>query len=134
MVTTRACYLTNLTSTGRTMISQSAFGGVLRLWLGDTRLRSVPEQTVGGTCPDTFDGVSAPAQSQDGTTAVLDGGPVDGRVHLVEPGASELTVLMDDGARHLYAASQRFEHLPDGRVVPVFEYRGREYPLRSADN
>lgn len=64
--------------------------------------------------------------------AVLDGGPLDGRVHRIEPNAAELLVVMEDGARHLYVASDRVQAFPDGRVVPVFAYRGREYPLRSA--
>jgi hypothetical protein len=65
--------------------------------------------------------------------AVLDGGPLDGREHPVEPDTTELLVVMEDGARHLYVACQRVQALPNGRVVPVFEYRGRDYPLRSSD-
>ena len=64
--------------------------------------------------------------------AVLDGGPLDGREHRVEPDTAELLVVMEDGARHLYVASRRVQALPDGRVVPVFEYRGRDHPLRSS--
>lgn len=63
--------------------------------------------------------------------AVLVGGPLDGREHQVDPNTDELVVVMDDGARHLYSASERFELRSDGRVLPIFEYRGREYPLRS---
>jgi hypothetical protein len=63
--------------------------------------------------------------------AVLDGGPLDGREHEVQPETTELLVVMEDGARHLFVASHRVQALPDGRVVPVFEYRGRDYPLRS---
>jgi hypothetical protein len=63
--------------------------------------------------------------------AVLDGGPLDGREHHVEPDTAELLVVMEDGARHLYVACPRVQTLPDGRVVPVYEYRGRDYPLRS---
>lgn len=70
---------------------------------------------------------------ESGGTAVLDGGPLDGREHRVEPETDELLVVMTDGARHLYAACQRSQMLPDGRVVPVFEYRCRSYPLRSSD-
>ena len=58
--------------------------------------------------------------------AVLDGGPLDGREHPVESNTAELLVVMADGARHLYVASDRQQARPDGRVVPVFEYRGRE--------
>jgi hypothetical protein len=64
-------------------------------------------------------------------TAVLDGGPLDGREHRVQVGTAELMVRMTDGAQHRYAATDRAQELPDGRVVPVFEYRGRHYPLRS---
>jgi hypothetical protein len=63
--------------------------------------------------------------------AVLDGGPLDGREHPVVPNTAELLVVMEDGARHLYVACDRVQALPDGRVVPVFEYRGRDHPLRS---
>ena len=64
--------------------------------------------------------------------AVLDGGPLDGREHRVEPDTAELLVEMEDGSRYVYATCNRVQKLPDGRVVPVFQYRGREYPLRSS--
>jgi hypothetical protein len=41
-------------------------------------------------------------------------------------------VVMEDGSRHLYVACDRVQALSDGRVVPVFEHRGRDYPLRSS--
>ncbi len=63
--------------------------------------------------------------------AVLDGGPLDGREHHVEPDTVELLVVMEDGDSHLYVACHRVQALPDGRVVPVYEYRGRDYPLRT---
>jgi F0F1-type ATP synthase assembly protein I len=66
--------------------------------------------------------------------AVLDGGPLDGREHRVVSDTAELLVVMEDGARHLYVACHRVQALPDGRVVPVFEFRGRDYPLRSSGN
>lgn len=65
--------------------------------------------------------------------AVLEGGPLDGREHRVERDTTELLVLMEDGARHLYVGCDRVQGLPDGRVVAVFEYRGRQYQLRSSD-
>jgi hypothetical protein len=65
-------------------------------------------------------------------TAVLDGGPLDGREHRVVPDTAELAVVMEDGARHLYVVCDRVQMLPDGRVVVFFEYRGRDYPLRSS--
>lgn len=64
--------------------------------------------------------------------AVLDGGPLDGREHRVEPDAVELLVVMEDGSGYLYVACERVQKLPDGQVVPVFEYRGGHYPLRSS--
>ena len=63
-------------------------------------------------------------------TVVLDGGPLDGREHVVEGEAAELLVVMTDGAQHRYVASERVQSLSDGRVVPVFAYRGRHYLLR----
>ena len=64
--------------------------------------------------------------------ALLDGGPLDAKEHRLEPETAELLVVMEDGARHLYVASHRVQALPDERVVPVFEYRGRDFPLRSS--
>ncbi len=64
--------------------------------------------------------------------AVLDGGPLDGRTHHVEPDTTELLVVMHDGARHRYLATRKVQALPDGRVVPVYAYDGRDYPLRSS--
>jgi hypothetical protein len=64
--------------------------------------------------------------------AVLDGGPLDGREHRVEPDTAELLVEMEDGSNYLYVACNRVQKRPDGRVLPVYEYRGRDYPLRSA--
>lgn len=63
-------------------------------------------------------------------TAVLVGGPVDGREHPVDAGTRELLVVMTDGAQHSYVRSGMVKALPDGRTVPVFDYRGRHYPLR----
>jgi hypothetical protein len=71
-------------------------------------------------------------QNQNTGNAVLDGGPLDSREHQVEPDTAELMVVMADGSRHLYAACDRRQTLPDGRAVPVFEHRGRDYPLRSS--
>jgi hypothetical protein len=72
--------------------------------------------------------------SSDATTAVLEGGPLDGREHPVQVDTDELIVVMTDGAHHRYVASVRVQTLPDGRVAPIFEYRGRRYPLRSTDH
>jgi predicted alpha/beta hydrolase len=63
---------------------------------------------------------------------VLEGGPLDGREHPVEPNTAELMVAMADGAEHRYVRSGRRLVRRDGNVLPVFEYRGRRYPLRSA--
>jgi hypothetical protein len=74
------------------------------------------------------------ANGEFANTTVLDGGPLDGRELPVQVGTAELMVLMTDGAQHRYAESDRVQNLPDGRMAPVFEYRGRHYPLRSADS
>jgi hypothetical protein len=72
------------------------------------------------------------APDGDGARATVEhGGPLDGREHRVQVGTAELMVRMTDGAQHRYALSDRVQELSDGRVVPVFEYRGRHYPLRS---
>ena len=65
------------------------------------------------------------AVGENAGNTVFDGGPLDGREHPVESDTAELLVVMADGARHLYVASDRVQALPDGRVAPVFEYRGR---------
>jgi predicted alpha/beta hydrolase len=72
--------------------------------------------------------------SSGGDKALLDGGPLDGREHPVQPDTVELMVVMADGAQHRYVRSARVRAQPDGAVAPVFEYRGRHYPLRLADS
>jgi hypothetical protein len=61
-------------------------------------------------------------------TAVLEGGPLDGREHPIEIDTDELIVVMTDGAQHRYVASDRVQTLADERVVRIFAYRGRHYP------
>ncbi len=61
-------------------------------------------------------------------SAILEGGPADGREHPVQVDTAELIVVMTDGAQHRYLASVKVQTLPDGRAVPIFEYRGRHYP------
>jgi hypothetical protein len=68
----------------------------------------------------------------DSGNAVLVGGPLDGREHQLESDADQLVVVMEDGGRYLYVVAQRVELRPDGRLLPVYEYRGRDYPLRSS--
>jgi len=70
----------------------------------------------------------------DANTAVLEGGPLDGREHPVQANTDDLIVVMTDGARHRYVASDKVQTLADGRVASIFEYRGRHYPVRSADH
>ena len=72
--------------------------------------------------------------SSDANTAVLEGGPLDGREHPVQVDTDDLIVVMTDGAQHRYVASDRVQTLADGPVASIFEYRGRHYPLRSADH
>jgi hypothetical protein len=69
----------------------------------------------------------------DSGNAVLVGGPMDGREHQADAIADELVVVTEDGARYLYVMSKRVELRPDGRLLPVYEYRGRDYPLRSSE-
>lgn len=59
------------------------------------------------------------------------GEPADGSEHRVGPGTAEVVVVMEDSARHRYVATDRVERRPDGRLLPVFAYQGREHPLRS---
>jgi hypothetical protein len=72
-------------------------------------------------------------RNADSGNAVLVGGPMDGREYQADPIADELVVVMEDGARYVYVLSQRVELRPDGRLLPVYEYRGRDYPLKSSE-
>jgi hypothetical protein len=56
---------------------------------------------------------------------VLNGGPMDGREHLVEGDANELCVVMTDGQQHRYLRGNTFQILPRGGSAPVFEWTGR---------
>jgi hypothetical protein len=73
-------------------------------------------------------------QDADSGNVVLVGGPLDGREHEGESDADELVVVMEDGSRYVYVVSVRVELRPDGRLLPVYEYRGRDYPLRSSED
>jgi hypothetical protein len=68
--------------------------------------------------------------SDSGDTAVLDGGPIDGREHRVDPNADELWVVMTDGQQHLYARTDITQSLPDGRTALVYEWKGRRFGLK----
>jgi len=59
--------------------------------------------------------------------AVLNGGPMDGRQHLVEGDTDDLCVIMTDGQTHQYIRTERIQELPDGRSALVFDYGGRYY-------
>jgi hypothetical protein len=72
--------------------------------------------------------------ASDERAAVLDGGPMDGREHPVHADTTELIVVMSDGDQYRYIGCARVQALPDGNVVPVFEYRGRHYPRQSAES
>jgi len=61
----------------------------------------------------------AQARSDGADTALLEGGPLDGRKHPVEVGTVELIVVMSDGAPHRYIESSRVQSRNDGRVVRV---------------
>ena len=71
-----------------------------------------------------------PVGSDRGDVAVLDGGPLDGREHRVDPNAGELRVVMTDGQQHLYARTDITQSLPDGRTALVYEWRGRRFGLK----
>jgi hypothetical protein len=60
-------------------------------------------------------------------TAVLNGGPMDGREHLVEDDRDELAVVMTDGQQHRYLRTKKVQTLPDGRLAAVFNWVGRYY-------
>jgi hypothetical protein len=103
------------------------------VWPFALGLSATPAEVRNGT-GRYDDPVPVDIPGESGTNAVLVGGPLDGREHRIEPGTAELLVVMEDGARHLYGAGPQEQTLVDGRVVPVFEYRGRDYPLRSSDS
>jgi hypothetical protein len=58
--------------------------------------------------------------------AVLAGGPMDGREHPVQRDTDQLLVVMTDGQRHQYERSGMLEKLPNRRMAPVFQWRGRD--------
>jgi hypothetical protein len=60
-------------------------------------------------------------------TAILSGGPMDGREHPVEGDTGELSVVMSDGQRHRYVRTEDVHNLRDGRSAVVFGWRGRTY-------
>jgi hypothetical protein len=64
--------------------------------------------------------------------AVLDGGPVDGRVDPLEPQFVELCVVMTDGQRHVYERTEARRLLPSGAEAVVFEWSGRQFGLQTA--
>jgi hypothetical protein len=76
--------------------------------------------------------VRARILNENAENAVLDGGPLDGREHRVKADSAELLVVMEDGSRYLYSACDRVQRLANGQVAPVFEFRGRDFPLRSS--
>jgi hypothetical protein len=57
--------------------------------------------------------------------AVMNGGPIDGRIYAAEPKVNELLVTMADRSRHRYERTREFGHLPDGGQGPVFRWSGR---------
>jgi hypothetical protein len=60
-------------------------------------------------------------------SAVLNGGPMDGREHSIEVDAVELCVVMSDGQQHRYRRTNITQPRPDGRPAPVFDWVGRYY-------
>lgn len=57
----------------------------------------------------------AQARSDGADTALLEGGPLDGREHPIEVDTAELIVVMSDGARHRYIESSRVQSRNDGK-------------------
>jgi hypothetical protein len=57
--------------------------------------------------------------------AVLDGGPGDGREHMVRAETIAFRMNGDDGSRHLYERVPTERVLPDGRRAVIFRWRGR---------
>jgi hypothetical protein len=60
-------------------------------------------------------------------SAVLNGGPMDGREHSIEFDTVELCVVMTDGQQHRYRRTNTTQPLSDGRSVPIFDWAGRYY-------
>jgi hypothetical protein len=60
-------------------------------------------------------------------SAVLNGGPMDGREHPIAPDTGELCVVMTDGQQHRYVRTGDVQTLPDGRTALVFGWHGRDH-------
>jgi hypothetical protein len=60
-----------------------------------------------------------------GSPAVLDGGPMDGTEHPVEPLTDEHWITMADNSRHQYLRTSESRVLPDGRTGIAFLWQGR---------
>jgi hypothetical protein len=60
-------------------------------------------------------------------TAVLNGGPLDGREHPVDTETADLRVIMTDGQQHLYGRTSKEQLLPDGRTAHIYEWKGRYF-------
>ena len=71
--------------------------------------------------------MSPSPRSELADSAVLDGGPLDGKEHPVEGDTERLCVVMTDGQQHQYLRTERIQVRPDGRAALVFEYGGRYY-------
>jgi len=66
-------------------------------------------------------------QSDFTDTVVLNGGPMDGREHVVEGEPGELCVIMTDGQQHRYVRTEDVQTLPGGQNVLVFDWTGRYF-------
>ena len=73
---------------------------------------------------------AGPVLGTEPLTAILDGGPLDGRQESVDSDAVELTVVMTDGQQHRYERTDMTQPLPDGRLARVFAWAGRYYGSR----
>jgi hypothetical protein len=61
---------------------------------------------------------------------VLNGGPMDGRLHPVDGEIDELCVVMTDGQQHRYQRTEGRQVLTNGRPAPIFAWTGRLFGPR----
>ena len=59
--------------------------------------------------------------------AVFSLGPMDGQEHPIEGDTNELRVVMADGQQHRYVRTDHVQRSPDGRLMVVFDWKGRYY-------
>ena len=70
------------------------------------------------------------AGNHQGGSAVLRGGPVDGRVEPLDPTTEELLVVLTSGQQHTYERTPERTRGVNGQEATVFQWSGRKYGLR----